>query len=413
MMKQLFLFLLILVSCQGFSYNLKLKPGYWHTSFAINDSTTLPVTFLVEKEKKTYHVFVINADETIELRNIGQTRDSLYVRFPGFGSELKCRIVNKKQIEGYWFNIAKGPNYKIPLTATLGYKSRFHKAESDLSVAGRWEVTFDYENAPEKAIGEFAPLTTHYSYSQTNVIKGTFLTETGDYRFLEGVISNDSLNLSTFDGSHAFLFQSKFRNDTLWGQFYSGTHYHVNWYAVRNPDFQLKHPDSLTYLINEQPLKLALPDLNSETYHYPNAQTKNKVTLIQIMGTWCPNCLDESRYLNQKKETFGNQLNIISVAFEMPKTLEAKIAKVQSFKDDLGLDFKFLIGGKASKLEALELFPMLNKVISFPTLIFIDKAGTIRKIHTGFNGPGTGQYYKAFVERTDSFLEALIAENVN
>ena len=131
------------------------------------------------------------------------------------------------------------------------------------------------------------------------------------------------------------------------------------------------------------------------------------------MGTWCPNCLDESRYLNQKKETFGNQLNIISVAFEMPKTLEAKIAKVQSFKDDLGLDFKFLIGGKASKLEALELFPMLNKVISFPTLIFIDKAGTIRKIHTGFSGPGTGQHYKAFVERTDSFLEALIAENVN
>lgn len=411
MKKGFLLFLLCLVSFGAFSK--KIKPGYWHTSFEINDSTSLPVTFFIEKTKKTYRVSVINADETIELRHFGQTRDSLYVRFPGFGSELKCRIVSKKRVEGFWYNYAKGPTYRIPLIATQGYQSRFPKMGSTIDATGKWEVTFDYEGAPEKAIGEFSALTTQCSYSQKNVIKGTFLTETGDYRYLEGVVSNDSLNLSTFDGSHAFLFQSKLNDDTLWGQFYSGTHYHVKWYAMRNPGFKLRDPDSLTYLINDTPLTLSLPDLSNKTYDYPNESTENTVTLIQIMGTWCPNCLDESRYLKQKKETFGNQLNIISVAFEMPKTMEGKIAKVQSFKNDLDLDFKFLIGGKALKGEAVERFPMLNKVISFPTLIFIDKSGKIRKIHTGFNGPGTGYHYNSYVEKTDQFIEMLIAEDIN
>ena len=406
------LFLLFLLGLSQGVFSKKIAPGYWHSTFQLNDSTELPVTFMVDKDNKDFQVYVINATERIALQQVQFKRDSIVLRFPAFGSELKGRIINKKEVEGFWYNYAKGPDYRISFKASKGYRSRFPKLASTLDVNGKWEVTFNYNESPEKAIGQFSALTTHCSFSQDQVIQGTFLTETGDYRFLEGVLSNDSLNLSTFDGSHAFLFQSKLVNDTLWGQFYSGHHYHVNWYAVRNDEFTLRHPDSLTYLVDESPLTLSLPDLNQETYNYPGVADEEVVTLIQIMGTWCPNCLDESRYLKGQKNKHGQELRIISVAFEMPASLEGKIEKVKQFQKDLDLDFQFLIGGKASKKEALEKFPMLNEVISFPTLIFIDKSGEIRKIHTGFNGPGTGPYYESFVKDTDQFIEELIAEPV-
>jgi thiol-disulfide isomerase/thioredoxin len=409
-MKIIFLLSFLFISLAGFSRNKKIQAGYWHSEFQLNETTILPVTFMLEKNKKDVRLYVKNADESIELTDIVQKKDSLFITFPAFDSQLKAKILKKNHIVGEWFNFAKGENYSIPFTCVNKYLPRFPKMGSTVDIYGKWEVTFDYDKDPEKAIGVFDPLTNHCSYSQADVVKGTFLTETGDYRYLEGVVSNDSLYLSTFDGSHAFLFRSKLKNDTLWGEFLSGTHYKSNWFAVRNPTFELTNPDSLTYLVTDDEIHLSLPGLDNNTYVYPNDKTKGKATLIQIMGTWCPNCLDESRYLGQQKKKYGDQLEIIAVTFETQKSDKGKIEKVKKYKENLDLDYTFLIGGAACKSCAGELFPMLNKVISFPTLIFIDKAGHIRRIHTGFNGPGTGMYYDEFVEKTNALIEQLVNE---
>ena len=145
-------------------------------------------------------------------------------------------------------------------------------------------------------------------------------------------------------------------------------------------------------------------------YKYPNEDIENEVTLIQIMGTWCPNCLDESVYLAQLRKKYPDDLNIISITFETQKSMDDKIAKVDKFRTVLGLDWTFLIGGDACKKCAADLFPQLNSIISFPTLLFIDKKGMARRIHTGFSGPGTGEYYTSFVEETDAFIEMLVNE---
>lgn len=409
-MKIIFLLPFLILSLGGFSRNKNIQAGYWHSEFRLNETTVLPVTFMLEKTKTSVHLYIINADESIELTDIVQKKDSLFITFPAFDSQLRAKIIKKNQIVGSWYNFAKGDDYSIPFTCVNKYLPRFPKMGSTTDIFGKWEVTFDYDKTPEKAIGVFDPITDHCSYNQTDIVKGTFLTETGDYRYLEGVVSNDSLYLSTFDGSHAFLFRSKLKNDTLWGEFLSGTHYKSNWFAVRNPNFELTHPDSLTYLVTDDEIHISLPDLNNTTYVYPNESTKGKTTLIQIMGTWCPNCLDESKYLSQQKKKFGDQLEIIAVTFETQKTTEGKIAKVKKYKENLHLDYTFLIGGDACKDCAGKLFPMLNKVISFPTLIFIDKTGGIRRIHTGFNGPGTGMYYDEFVEKTSALIEQLVSE---
>lgn len=391
----------------------KVKPGYWHGEFILNANQTLPFTFEIEKEKQLSRLYIINADERIELRDISSKGDSLFISFSAFASEFKAKIIDKKHIQGEWYNYAKKNNYKIPFTSERKNVSRFQKTTTpSFDVNGKWEVTFGYlSDDPYKSIGIFGPMTNrNLSTDDENTIKGTFLTETGDYRFLEGVSSADSLYLSTFDGSHAFLFTAKYENDTLWGDFYSGTHYHDQWFAVKNHNFQLTNPDSLTYVVNDSALTFSLPDLNNQVYNYPNKNTMGKVTLIQIMGTWCPNCLDESTYLKDLYEKFKDDLNIIAITFETQKTQDEKIKKVKRFKEHLGLEYTFLMGGDACKKCAKDMFPMVNNIISFPTLIFVDKKGMIRKIHTGFNGPGTGGYYTEFMIETDKYVEALIKE---
>lgn len=51
------------------------------------------------------------------------------------------------------------------------------------------------------------------------------MTETGDYRYLEGVVNGNQLQLSTFDGAHAFLFTGTVTDSTINGHFYSGNHW--------------------------------------------------------------------------------------------------------------------------------------------------------------------------------------------
>ena len=54
---------------------------------------------------------------------------------------------------------------------------------------------------------------------------------------------------------------------------------------------------------------------------------------------------------------------------------------------------------------------MLNRVYGFPTTIFIDRRGAVRKIHTGFSGPATGDHYSELVHEIKANLDKLIAES--
>jgi len=386
----------------------KVKFGYWYTEFQLAKGVILPASFTLEKTNKSLHLTIINGEEQILLNQIKLVGDSLFILFQTFDAELKIKIHNKTYLTGAWFNRAKKDNYNVPFLSVFEGASRYPISHEQIKVEGKWEVTFDYKTNPEKSVGLF-----NYQKNSTtsnNALHGTFLTETGDYRYLTGATVGDSLFLSTFDGSHAFLFQAQFKNDTLWGEFFSGKHYKTDWYAVKNESFELTHPDSLTYVVNEEPISFELMKLDKSLYKYPNETLKNKVVLIQIMGTWCPNCLDESNYLRSVNERYPNQLEILAVTFETQKTTDEKIEKVKKYKDALNLNYTFLIGGDACKPCAADLFPQLSEIISFPTLIFIDKTGAIRKIHTGFSGPGTVDYYLNFVAETDAFIEALVKE---
>ena len=140
---------------------------------------------------------------------------------------------------------------------------------------------------------------------------------------------------------------------------------------------------------------------------------QNKVVVVQIMGTWCPNCLEETEYYtNYFRENPSEDLEFISLAFEYAPTKARAIRSVQKLQNSLNVPYPILIAqyGSSSKQKANEKLPMLNHVLSYPTTIFIDKKGTVRKIHTGFNGKATGEKYDEFTREFESFLSQLLME---
>lgn len=384
--------------------NYLLKQGFWIGKLRISKTRMIPFNMEVVKDS----VYFVNAEERIGAE-ITQDGDLLVIKMPIFDSEFRISR-NEKGVFGFWHNYAKGPDYQIDFTANPidkdSYDNRFGIPESETvtNFEGNWETTFDVGSEEAyKALGLLLQV--------GQDVKGTFLTETGDYRFLQGNAIGDSLYLSAFDGSHAFLFAAEMEGDTLRGTFYSGNHYQNNWVAFRNDDFELRNPDSLTRLKIGEELSFSFPGIDGKPVDYPSPKYTEEVVIIQLLGSWCPNCMDETKFLTDLHKEYKNKgLHVIGIAFENPETLEGKIERVKELVNFYGAEYEFCIGGVASKKEAEKALPALSEVLSFPTTIFIDKDGQIRKIHTGFNGPGTGPYYLKFVEQTNKFVLKMLNE---
>lgn len=379
--------------------------GVYRAALTVQDNKELPFVFEV-KEDKTLTIF--NAEERIAVDDVTVNNDSVTIRMEVFDAVIKAKIDDKGNLKGTYLKAPK--NRQVPFYAMRDVHFRYPRyAEEHTAIAGKWEVTFSPGTDNEyKAIGIFKD-------STDNIVTGTFLAETGDYRFLEGVLDNNSLKLSCFDGAHAFLFDGQVAGDSITsGMFYSGNHYKEPWIAVRNDAFELRDANKLTFLKKGyDKLAFNFPDLNGNLVSLEDDQFKNKAIIVQIMGSWCPNCLDESRYLSKfYTENKNKDIALVALAFENAKDETKAINNLKRLKDRLNINYPILLAqvGSSDKKLAAEKLPMLNHILSYPTTIFIDKKGQVRKIHTGFNGPATGEKFEAFKKEFEAFVATLASE---
>lgn len=399
----IFFVLLVLIGC-----NEKIKPselvGNWLFSFDIGNQN-LPFRAEIIDGQNQLQFYVINGEERIRAEIFELKDDSIFVRLPIFNTALIGKIENGSLV-GTYFDYSRSGDYRIPFMAVKDFQTRFQVTETPIQdVTGKWKVEFSPGSDNEySALGVFQ--------QRGNSATGTFLTTTGDYRYLEGNVSGDSLLLSCFDGSHVFLFKAKIEGDRIEGDFWSGTHWKENWGGVRDESYELPDPTSLTFLKpGYSKLDFSFKNLQGKATSLSDVRYQNKVVVVQIMGSWCPNCMDETAYLVSLYNKYHQQgLEVISLAFEKSDNEESNLHSLNRLKEHFGVPYDILLAGKASKKEAAEKLPTLNHVLSFPTSIFIDKKGIVRQIHTGFSGPGTGEYYQEFVEETDLFVTQLLIE---
>ncbi|SEQ98292.1 TlpA disulfide reductase family protein [Neolewinella agarilytica] len=372
----------------------------------------LPFTMdVVYENDTTFHIEMHNGAETITVpaenivygRDQNAGRDTLRIDFPVYDTHISA-YHEENIIEGV-FVVHYRDNYRIPFKAYFGKDHRFTplRKEPVADLSGSWAVMFGRgDEAPYPGIAEFT--------QEGNHLEGTFRTETGDYRFLEGTVQANKLYLSVFDGSHAFLFEALIKEDgTLSGTFRSGRHYITNWTARRDPDFKLISPDELTLMKEDIPLAFSFPTIEGEAVSLDDPKYAGKPKLIKIMGTWCPNCREEADFLKEYlAENDTKDLEVIALAFEQYGADDDRSREViRRYQETMQVPWPILLAGPNDKDAAGDALPMLNKIISYPTLLFVDRDNKVKRIYTGFNGKATSKY-EEFRKSFDVSVQELI-----
>jgi len=406
-----FIFVLILAFSSCKTTDQDMKPGIWRATLKTSSAAEIPFNFEVIDSAGSKHIAIINGEERFKVDEISFTSDSVFIKMPLFDSEIKAK--NKGDVlTGQWIKHLADSDVIMDFEARAGDSWRFFKANknSNPNITGRWSSTFTSIDSADTtiAIGEFR--------QKNGQLSGTFLTSTGDYRFLEGTVSDNKLYLSSFDGGYAYLFTGNVLNDSTIadGKFYSNFSDIENWNASKDEKAILPDAYSLTGLKKGfNKIDFTFPALDGRKVSFSDKKYKNKIVLVQFLGSWCPNCMDETSYLVSFYEKYKNKgVEIIGLAYERTKDFEREKTNVKRLRDRLNVPYEILVTGfTKDKAEVLTSLPMLNNFEAFPTLIITDKKGVVRKIHTGFNGPGTGKHYTEFVQEFEKTIDDLLAEN--
>ncbi len=382
----------------------QLSTGRWRAEFSAN-GVQFPFVFDVKTpDGKSPTVYLLNGAERVPLTGLSFQKDTLVVPIQAFDAELKG-IVHDDIFEGRFIKHYLDNDPGIAFVARKTAEPRFPRATAPtpLPAAGKWDVQFISTNGEvEKKVGVFE--------QKNGIVTGSFLTNSGDMRFLEGALTETGFELSAFSGLSPYLVKVEFEGtDKFIGEFYTprGT---TKLIGHRNEHAKLDDPYSLTVLKEgNSKLNFSLPDINGKTVSINDPEYRGKVVVVSILGSWCPNCLDEMKFLVPwYKENKKRGVEIIGLAFERKEDPAYAKRVLSQLRERYGVEYKILFGGKVGEQSTSKVLPQLSKIISYPTMIFIDTKGNVSKIHTGFNGPATGKFYDEFKEEFNRMINELL-----
>ncbi|QKG55959.1 TlpA family protein disulfide reductase [Hymenobacter sp. BRD128] len=400
-----------------------LTPGPWRGELA-TQGQKIPFLFEVKTEASQPVVYLINkglnGEERLRCEEISAAGDSVTIRMHVFDAALVVRADGKDKLQGTWVKYDSKMPYRVPLVATAGSETdtvkSIYKRMPLVGFTGNWRTTFrDDTGSSYEAVGVFAEKQrANPPVHPDQNLTGTFLTTTGDYRYLSGYSGEKSLSLSTFDGSHAFLFTGKKQPDgTIKGNFYSGKSGHETWTATLDPKAKLPDADTLTYLRKgESRLNFKFPSIVAGASISPtDPKYKGKVVVLQILGSWCPNCMDETNYLAPwYEQNKARGVEIIGLGYERSPDYQQAASRLLNMKKRFNIGYDLAVAGVSNKDSVAKSLPQLAKFLGFPTTIFLDKKGVVRSIRTGFSGPGTGQYYEEEKAHFNRTIDKLLKE---
>jgi thiol-disulfide isomerase/thioredoxin len=391
--------------------------GTWRATLATAGGE-LPFTLVLERRDDSNSLggFVSNGPERIEASRVEQRGRELVIGFDVYDSEIRAEL-DADALTGRWIHtMPKGPE-TMAFAARRGDERRFvgeleppaHAVPASLD--GDWSAVFTFEGGPGlPAHGVLA--------SKGERVDATFLTETGDFRHLEGRYEHGRLELSCFDGAHAFLLRADVdASGALEGEMWAMAEMHAKWRATKMAAGAPSPLADPTAIVGLSPaakggrLAFAFPDLQGDLVAHDDPRFVGKVVVVDVFGTWCPNCNDQAPLLARWHRQYGPRgLEIVGLAFEMTGEPERDRAIVTRYAEHHGLEFPLLLAGTSDKQDAAAALPGLERIVAYPTTILVGRDGKVRRVYTGFSGPATGEHHTALVATMERELEALLGE---
>jgi thiol-disulfide isomerase/thioredoxin len=251
-------------------------------------------------------------------------------------------------------------------------------------------------------------------------VSATILRVDGDTGTLHGSYQDGRFIVSHFQELRpAMLEITPERDNTLTLKFFSnhvsappGTAF-VVWHAVRPGQVaSTPQPDDFAAhtVVRDprRPFPFSGKDLDGKLVTNLDPRFRGKVVLVNITGSWCPNCHDEAPFLAELYSKYHAQgLEIVALDFEEPEQI-TNLTRLHAFIQRYKLDYTFLIAGIPADLN--QKLPQVENLNAWPTTFFLNRQGLVRRVETGFPSSGSTEYHSDVKAAYVQTIETLLAE---
>jgi thiol-disulfide isomerase/thioredoxin len=373
--------------------------GRWDATVIV-DGLEIPFPFEIAEDGRVAHGAFFNGDLAISSTDGRFENGTLSLTFAQYATSLEATYANGR-LDGQY--VRRGSRSPYPFQALPTATTDAASADAP-SIAGVWTIP------TESSKGEKA---WRFIVRQTGAeVSGAILRVDGDTGNLTGSYHDGTFAMSHFSGSRPLLLEVTLEDD---GSLRLLQNRRRELVAVRSDSAraaeldQPTDPSRHTTVVDPDELfRFSFPDLEGRIVTNEDPRFAGKVTVVNITGSWCPNCHDEAPFLANLYKTYRDQgLEIVALSFEEEDQL-ADPRRLRAFIERYDLDFTVLLAGVPDDLS--EKVPQAVNLNAFPTTFILGRDGRVRAVHAGFPSPASGSFYTKMLEEVTSQIEGLLAE---
>jgi peroxiredoxin len=374
--------------------------GMWDATVVVagRNNLTIPFRFQIAQQGSAANGSFFNGDDKVTSSSGEFTGGRLTLRYPEYGTRIEATFKDGR-LEG---------QYIRPTNAPYAFQARRFSAppvsrKGVPPIAGLWTIPV------KSSKGEPAwRLIVRQSGPE---VAAVILRVDGDTGTLTGVYRDGTFVLSHFSGARPSLLELTPKG----GQLEVVVNRREPLVAVRAAEARAKglpqpaDPSRFTSVTDPgAPLRFSFPDLRGKLVASTDQQFQGKVVIVNIGGSWCPNCHDEVPFLVDLYRRFhARGLEIVLLSFEEGDQLKNP-TRLRDFIARYGVEYTVLVAGEPSQLA--EKLPQAVNLNSFPTTFFVGRDGTVRGVHAGFAGRATGTFHTELKKEVTARVERLLRE---
>lgn len=249
---------------------------------------------------------------------------------------------------------------------------------------------------------------------QGNSVTGTILPISGDWGTMSGRMENGQLTVSHFNGADAHLFKARLTEaGMLEGMIDSERKVIAERAETVAKDVLAAAPDPNAHVRMKNPteaFRFSFPDAEGKVISSADEQFRNKVVIVTLMGSWCPNCHNEAPFLNGLYDRYQAQgLEIVGLSFEYTGDVKRDSEQLKIFANRHKVKYPLLLAGTTEESDYMSKLPQLTNLGIWPTTLFIGRDGRVKKIHAGFEGPAAGERFVKLKAELEELVTNLLA----
>ena len=386
----LLLSILLLVGCQPpIPQNVQ-----WTGALQMQNGRLLAVQFHLDLKTEPTGWMIVGDERTLipEVRVVG---DSVVLAFAEYDAAIRARW-DGGRLEGSYERYRKD-TVRIPWWAEPNAGGNEPRTPSMPAVAlvGSYRVFFARDD-------EVDTLTSARFWVKGDSLFGSFIAADGDYGLFAGNQNGDTVVLDRFNGWQALKLEMRYEGMSWAGELYSRD--------LRPTSFRLESRPGADAVVHAErttkakeskaPFRFTGVTPEGDILSESSPRFKGKVLIVDVMGTWCHNCMDSAPILERLAREFGPQgLEVVGLAFELRDDTASARKNLALFRKRYGISYTLLFCGSTDpQYTRPVLQDQLTDFYAYPTSLFLDRRGRIVDVHTGFRGPGSGEGYQKEID---------------